>query len=511
MISILIVDDDYRDRQGMSTIINRQKWPVKTFEAKCGQTALGILSSEDIDILITDIRMPDMLGTDLAKQAIELHPKLKMVFISAYKDFEYAQQALRFGAVNYLLKPYLIQDFISAIDEVVKICISENEKENGEASANLPADQLSRDRLITCLLENRDDASLLSELSAIVGDISGGIQPVILECLGSKKYINHLPLKKIFFDIFKTDFPFFCLNRRRCLILLSDPERFLPSTKLSDTLIDNFKDIIDTEVCIVYGKVVHAPGEIFSQYDLMLETLEICFFTDSSIVLEAGSNDMMEYESNLQISSLTDRIAFKIHSKDYESSLDDIRFLFDYFKRSNHLSAIYVKYISSNIINRIFQNINIENIETHMQKRLEKIFDLQSVYDIYSVFEELIAEIRDTDEQNNNSQLINNIYYLVETQYMKDLTLETIASQLYISSSYLSHLFKRETGQNFIDYVKNYRLKKSCELLKNTNLRISQICNKIGYESTSYYCSLFKNTYGITPTQYRKRSYKKTI
>lgn len=116
MLNILIVDDEYRDRRGMSNIINNQGWNVKTFEAGCGQAAVKMLKEQDIDILITDIRMPDILGTDLAQTAVALHPDIKTVFISAYRDFEYAQQALRCGVVNYLLKPYLIDDFIAAIN-----------------------------------------------------------------------------------------------------------------------------------------------------------------------------------------------------------------------------------------------------------------------------------------------------------------------------------------------------------------------------------------------------------
>lgn len=127
MLNILIVDDEYRDRRGMSNIINNQGWNVKTFEAGCGQAAVKMLKEQDIDILITDIRMPDILGTDLAQTAVALHPDIKTVFISAYRDFEYAQQALRCGVVNYLLKPYLIDDFIAAIEAVVKNAFMKNQ------------------------------------------------------------------------------------------------------------------------------------------------------------------------------------------------------------------------------------------------------------------------------------------------------------------------------------------------------------------------------------------------
>lgn len=508
MLNILIVDDEYRDRRGMSNVINRQGWDVKTFEASCGQAAVKALESQAIDIMITDIRMPDMLGTDLAQTAIRLHPDIKTIFISAHRDFEYAQQALRSGVVNYLLKPYLIEDFIAAIEAVVNKCLYEK-SELPENAAPVP-DQIYKDNLFSCFLKDPQNASLISELEKHIGGFQNGVQPIIIEILNHNTDMTRIPLKQILELSFSYPPDYFRLNNRRCLIMLNDKSIFLPNNELSDRLIKNFSESGNTEICVVYGKTVLKASGLLTAYNLILNTLEVCFFTETSVVLPAGGGDLSEYENNPPIAAVTDRIAFSIHSKDYDSVLSDIKFLFDYFKRNNHMSALYVKYICSNIINKIFLNINAYDVEAQMQKYLKKVFNTQSVNDIYSIFEELITEIRNNDDDYENSRIINNVYHIIEAEYMTDLTLESVAQRLYFSASYLSHLFKKETNQNFIDYIKNYRLQKSCELLKNTNLRISQICTKIGYESTSYYCALFKSTYGMTPTEYRKRRGKKT-
>lgn len=504
MLNILIVDDEYRDRRGMSNIINNQGWNVKTFEAGCGQAAVKMLKEQDIDILITDIRMPDILGTDLAQTAVALHPDIKTVFISAYRDFEYAQQALRCGVVNYLLKPYLIDDFIAAIEAVVKKCLYEK-SEHPESTAAPVQDQLFKDNLFSCFLKEPEDEALISELEKQIGSLENGVQPVMIEILSRNTDMTRIPLKKILESAFCRDVNYFRLNNRRCLCLLTDKSLFLPESGFSERLIADFSDSGETKICAVYGGAIHSVGELIQSYTKLSGTIEVCFFTENSIVLPADSGNLSEYEKNPPIDAVTDRIAFSVHSKDYDAVLSDIKFLFDYFKRSNHMSALYVKYICSNIINRIFLNVNTYDVETQMQKYLKKVFETQSVNDVYAVFEELITEIRNSDDSYENSRIINNVYHIIETEYMTDLTLESVAQRLYFSASYLSHLFKKETNQNFIDYIKNYRLQKSCELLTNTNLRISQICTKIGYESTSYYCALFKSTYGITPTQYRKR------
>lgn len=81
------------------------------------------------------------------------------------------------------------------------------------------------------------------------------------------------------------------------------------------------------------------------------------------------------------------------------------------------MSALYVKYICSNIINRIFLNVNTYDVETQMQKYLKKMFETQSVNDVYAVFEELITEIRNSDDSYENSRIINNVYHIIETEY----------------------------------------------------------------------------------------------
>lgn len=505
MLSVLIVDDEYRDRESMSHIIRRQNWSVNTYEAEYGQDALRILQDKHIDIMLTDIRMPDMLGTDLARQASVLQPGIKIILISAYKDFDYAQQGIRCGAVNYLLKPYLLEDFINAMDEAVKMCKSESEDTDGKAEIE---NQISKDRIMLSFLEEkRIDSRIM--INNIIGNCKDGFQPVIIECIGGHAELSSLPFQEIISDVFKNKVEFFYINRKRALLIITAPELFLEQHGLSDKLVQSFETRGETEVCIVYGRILSDVTELFEEYRTLLSPLEICFFIDHSIILSSDSESIVQKENNLQINALTEQISAELRARDYDAVLEDITSIFEHFKKTNHFSALYVKYISANIVNLIFKNLHNGTAEQQLQPWLDRIFGLSTIYEITTVFEELINELRSIEESTDRSLMISRIYSLIETEYMSaELNLETVANKLYISSSYLSHLFKRETGENFIDYLKNFRLKKSCELLKNTNLRISQICNRVGYESTSYFCTLFKNTYGITPTQYRERGYK---
>ena len=88
---------------------------------------------------------------------------------------------------------------------------------------------------------------------------------------------------------------------------------------------------------------------------------------------------------------------------------------------------------------------------------------------------------------------------------MKDIGLEYIAEKVYLTPSYLSYLFKKQTGKSFVKYLTVFRLKKAKKLLVDTNMRIVDICEQVGYSKLSYFCAIFKNNYGETPARYRER------
>ena len=166
------------------------------------------------------------------------------------------------------------------------------------------------------------------------------------------------------------------------------------------------------------------------------------------------------------------------------------------------MSALYVKYICSNIINRIFLNVNTYDVETQMQKYLKKMFETQSVNDVYAVFEELITEIRNSDDSYENSRIINNVYHIIETEYMTDLTLESVAQRLYFSASYLSHLFKKETGYSVANYISTKRLLHARALIQS-GTSVTEACFASGFKNYSTFSRAYKKLFLISAREHR--------
>ena len=153
---------------------------------------------------------------------------------------------------------------------------------------------------------------------------------------------------------------------------------------------------------------------------------------------------------------------------------------------------------------------------------IEQILDLKFIYEAGTVLfasevslHTQISEgesgglLKDTynaiDSVETGKTVIRKVMGIIESEYMSDISLEYIAEKVYLSPSYLSYLFKKETDHSFIKFLTLYRLKKAKELLDHSNMRIIDIGECVGYSNLSYFCMLFKNNYGMTPAKYRER------
>lgn len=494
MFNILIVDDDFRDRQGICNTIKKYEIPLLSHTAECGDDALRILKTEKIDILMTDIKMPDMLGIELAETAKKLNSGLIIIIMSAYKDFQYAQSAIGFGAIKYLLKPYSIEELVDTLNNAIGIC--SRKERNKQKSVQSAAFSATGNMLLNYLNGKSEVSS--EEIYAALN--TKKIQLVFIRVLN-----HNLSSDKIYCqlaELFVSE-PFIISLQNSEYIILNQS---LPnSTGEFFTLVtDLFLNKFNLQICITYSPFVEI-SLLPEKYKHIRRISEYFFFTDKSLILY--TEDIADSNSNdsISIDFLMEKIYFLIEMGNYSEFILSISQLFNTLKQNAHFSSIYAKCISSNIINRLCKKHHIKEIE---QKLIEKIFSSNSADEIVALFSELIGQVSDTSNANDTKRLISKCLSLIENEYMNNISLVYIAEKLHISPSYLSRLFKKETGKTFIDYLKEYRLKKACELLINTNLRITEIAKTVGYDSYSYFNTLFSHFYGITPAQYREKGAK---
>jgi AraC-like DNA-binding protein len=163
---------------------------------------------------------------------------------------------------------------------------------------------------------------------------------------------------------------------------------------------------------------------------------------------------------------------------------------------------------------RIYDRIAQELAKEHpfLKPRLtenvfEKIYKCDSFNDVRFLFisfvEDFLGNIEQFKEFNNQQKLVDNIKKYINQNYSHNPSLDELSGSFFISSSYISKLFKKECGINIKDYIKNIRMNKACDMLINTNKKVKVIAEELGYLGYRHFCTVFKNQYNVTPLQYR--------
>ena len=135
MIRMLIVDDERIDREGVAYLTRKFEFPIETCMAESGEEAMQVLDSQRVDILFTDISMPEQDGLELIRQAKEHQPGLHCVIYSAFGEFDYAKRAMQYGVRHYILKPLKLEEFRATIQAVLEDCRGSCRRENSTSAA----------------------------------------------------------------------------------------------------------------------------------------------------------------------------------------------------------------------------------------------------------------------------------------------------------------------------------------------------------------------------------------
>ncbi|MEK0314795.1 response regulator transcription factor [Cohnella sp. 56] len=526
MYSMLIVDDERFERDGVKFLIDKYGLGLEIVEAASGEEALQYIKEHPIDILLTDIRMREMDGLQLAEQVRAVQPGVKIIFLSAYGEFEYAQKAINLQAIQYILKPVDVTNFLDVLTKAIRMLQEEEKAQQSLLQDNQKSIQWEKHRIVADLLGSGGYAGALT-----AGDPRHSLPPwnQVLpsgNLAGERHYrMMILDTRQRFFDSADPEFeqrltdwlPYpssiINMNEYQSLILLEVPaeepaERF---GTLGHETMDWFKARSQQEMSVIVSETFEDAESMRSAYRKVEAVLESRFFYEEGGVRFAEPLDEQQgavqspyIEQTLEeINGLLARHEFGLVRMRFEA-------LFDHLKNSNRFSVIYVKYICSEIVRSILKSTNTKDQEL-FKNSLETIYKTAVLKDLrdvmLAIFEQFgarLAPVSSPPPSESVHKVVADVIQIIEREYRSDLSVELIAERVYLTPSYLSHLFAKHTGLSLIKYLTIHRLAKAKELLQETNRKIIDISHDVGYSNFPYFCTLFKNYYGKTPTQIRE-------
>ncbi len=526
MLNIIIVDDEPKVLRGLRTIIDRsgEEWNI-TGEFKNGVEALAAIINEEPDVVITDIKMPCMDGLELVERAKDIAPNLKFIILSGFPDFSYAQKAIRLETVDYILKPPDYKDIIKSLKKTEEQL---NERktiiEEQSELKNLKEDSLIqlKDKFFAEMIY----ASASSKTECDDTEYECFCKPFVLfiiklDNIPFSVFDDSTDMTAVLFE-FRREIQNVIYNRGGCIVDLYDGS-FCCLLNINHTSAVYLKGLareIQQEISVPKGsdftiglsKCYDNPYQINTAFKECLYILKHrVFYEKNSILLLTEmhiENCSEEYPIDIEHKYIE-----SLRFGDYEKAIVFLAELVDKVMLiSNMNAATYKSYIMEFIImvmRNLFDDRIIDKIKL---PSTNEIFSKLNMLDNKSDLKELLITYTGTiadyfNEKNKPGcrKVINEIKSYISINYFNDISLRQISKDFFMNESYLSDLFKKETGYSFSSYLSNVRIDQSKVLLAQVDLKIQDIAEMVGYNDSRYFIKVFRKITKMTPTEYRER------
>jgi len=513
VLKLLIVDDEAFERDGIKFLIDKYGLELEIFEADSGESALEFMKQHPVDILLSDIRMKGMDGLLLAEQVRELHIPVKVIFVSAYGEFEYAQKAINVSAIRYILKPLQVNEFLKVVSQVIHMCEQEREEEERKKQFEKVYEQgirYEKQKLVSqFIFGDFDDQQHESfELSAPIPMFNGDqrVRLVIIDSRSRVFDLSDLDFESMIGQWVQRPHETFNLNEYQSLLFLEELEGETTAQleRLGNNIVEKFKNIYGTDLFVVFSGPIDNMGSLRFAYNEMESVLESKFFYDKGAVLFTES----VWKDNESAESAEEKIAEivkDVERKDFVSAQRRFEMLYEMLQTGKRISSIYLKYNCMEILKMTFDFAPRKDTE-QFKKNLEHIYKSNKLSELCMLMIKVLESCESPVSQSaeSNRKVIDLILQTIHNQYGRSLSVDELADTFFLSPNYLSHLFKKQVGVSIIKYITNTRMKKAKQLLAETNKKVADISEEVGYVNVAYFCSLFKNHYGQTPTQFRE-------
>lgn len=524
MLRVVLADDEKKVALLLQKLIH---WEELGYEivgvANDGLRALELVQEKQPHLLITDIRMPGCDGIELIRRAKELQPKLHFIVISGYRQFEYAQNALKYGVEDYLLKP-LKQE------ELTEILLKLKEKLGEEAEV---AYQLKRGS------ERRQEQMLDALFTAVERQ-----QPFDTAAQAETEYGFHFAAGCYFAVLVKPDIADAATYRDGYRVMLQHLLEIIRrefsriaaeyAAAVRREGIAALLYLPDDQTVAVRQCLTKIRREVEKQRDLFADIRCTICVGSRKTCLEDASDSMREAlwlcrDRLCHVQALrdaeTETIDFSAHyqmdaaqQKRFQEAMEYLDAeKFDEELKESYQRLLMLRDLNGQMVEDWFYRVLGESLyglrqngenENEFAERMRNAFWLcANVQGVFRLLQEQIGQaLRQLSEQKSQHEYrpILQAKQYIQQHYQEAVRLEDVSRAVGFNATYFSALFKKETGQNFMEYLTELRINKAKELLCGDALSVQDVAELVGYRDLKYFSRLFKKTTGVSPSDYKK-------
>lgn len=520
---VLLVDDEALTRKQLKAILQNAAYPFAVVCCETAKDALKEVETRLPDIIISDIQMPEMNGLQFAAALGERISSLELIFVTGYAYFEYAQEALRLGAMDFILKPIDDKNMMACLERAVKK-VEEKKgsfrkgkglfvhpgKAIGYAETQLiekwlthPLTPEEKQRLEALLFPEQEQLCLmievgngdlrLTQLVEYLDELLWGVQK---HCAVSGGFWC-LPLRSDF---------------SRVIAFLRTEQKPLTMQNTAHFLYQQEEELKQQ------GFFFNTAGVLWRK-PLAESGPELChalhrqlnrrfFWPQEAVVTEtaypAEEVPALEFNEELLFSLLVDLRAEEVEQALFEQ--------IDAYARKPGASSKVLKRKLAQFIevcsNRLCERYSITDQEEKVEEYIAQVrhsVRLEQQKVVLHHYLHDFSGLLEVYKSHRYNVVMDLCMAYIQANYNKDLSLEETARRFNFNYSYFSSYFKKVSGLKFTDYVSKIRLQKAKELLRMTDKKVYDIALEVGYTNVQYFYRVFKKEFGISPDEFRKR------
>lgn len=519
MYQVVVVDDERNIRNGIVELIDWQDIGCEVVESfSNGRDVLQYLQREnaEVAIVVTDIQMPIMDGITLLKKLQEQYPDVVTIVLTAYSDFKYAQQAVKYDAVDFVVKNDFLLELPAAIEKA-KSVLAYRQRGRGHQNSQLgKPDELEQIKLLTRI------ARWPEEVSAQEAQLVDFQQFQYCICACELKYYDKERQKENSIKILENFLAISIKNYQHLVVTLEETYFLIviriPREDLCayQVIIQQFHEILflveefmRLDMKLGISNVMESVSGAATAYQQAIEALAC--HCDTGNELKLYCNVLAQHvgeKTELDMEQFIGKLGDLALSGKKEQALEQLPVLknwLDLSQKSFEQCKMEVLIICAALLRKMMKQDFAGDYHQEEQTLYQKIDSVKTLFSLLEICRKTVETVADACSEKlvSKSTLIGNVNQYILQNYASGITLQDISAKLFVNSSYLSRVYKKQTGNTITDTINLYRVKVAKQLLREHDCKIYEVCSLVGIDNPAYFTRVFIKYAGCTPTEYK--------
>jgi two-component system response regulator YesN len=468
--------------------------------------------------------MPKMNGIDLAKYIYEYHSDIKVIILTGYSDFSYAQSAIQYNVCGFVLKPTSTEKIFEAITKAKNIIskerIHKNKIDDLESKLSHHQSEMQQHFLLDVLSNIYTDPKIIREKMNSLHISLQNYCSIVTQIHTANHYDAEKEkhyiwtLKNCISEAFKDKLHYSVIvnNSEICTFVCFNESNHMQNlqhvVESCSEMIDMANTFLDFEIHGGIGLFHQNPSNITTAYTEACQALSNQFYSNTeNIFIYSSIPDHLNAADTKIMNESIEQIIYLIENSNWIEVDKKLRSLFRHLKNSmypiktvKNSSILLYSFITKSLLHHVPSKKELE----HTKNIYTKIHGSQSIDDLYKILSTTIHSASDiTVSESSTSEIVKKVTSYIQQHFNENISLSSIAETMHVNSSYLSRLFKKETNNTLTVAITKIRMEKAKELLLTTDKKIYEIANAVGIEDATYFSQLFKKYTGLNPKEYK--------